>query len=574
VPNSAGRLAVLQEVLLALSGDLDRRQLYEGAVSGARRLLGVPLAAALAWDPGREELVVEAVSSDDAAAPLLPAADLALCTGPAYSSRTTVVVEDLDGHPRAPAVARALKLGAAAATPLVGSHTVLGAIFVAHFKNGADRGGLSPEDLRLLELLANHVGLMLVGAEAVATAVRRLAKAEELAAAFRGIGEARDRDVILMRGLDCATTILGADRAAVYLSNGRDEIHFVASRRLSRMYIDEVIKRFRRSVGGLIPVARTPIYVADMATDPRTRVLHELAMYEGLHSALIMPLIHRGQLFGAIALYHDLVWSYGPEDLAPVRGLADEMALALAHTNLHVQTQRQLAHMRVLEQVARGAAEAGSATERAERAVRAVVERGAAVRAWALRVDGTAWATAGEEPTVGAREAAHQAAQAAVLAGRAIARPPVVAAPLRHDGALVLELPLPRPVEARPPTIFQVVAEELDLSLDLDLATAVATHLVAAFTQARASAAQGLAAALAGVPAGVLLFDDEGRVVFHNQAALAVHGLDGHDPTGWRAADFLSQATAAKGRTLDRLQAPVVAPDGTALGEVAIYRPK
>src|SRR5262249_22659704 len=157
LPTSAGRLAVLQEVLQALSGDLDPRRLYEGAVSGARRLLGVPLAVALAWDPGRGELVIEAVSSDAAAAPLLPAADLSLRAGPAYGSRTTIVVEDRDAHPRAPAVARALRLGAAAATPLVGAGSALGVIFVAHFKDGGPVDGLSSEDLRLLELLANHV---------------------------------------------------------------------------------------------------------------------------------------------------------------------------------------------------------------------------------------------------------------------------------------------------------------------------------------------------------------------------------------------------------------------------------
>src|SRR5262249_6493875 len=154
--------------------------------------------------------------------------------------------------------------------------------------------------------------------------------------------------------------------------------------------------------------------------DPRTRVIHELATHEGLHSMLLMPLIHRGQLFGAIALYHDLVWRYEAEDIAPVRALADEMALALANANLHQQIQRQLVHLRVLERIARVASEPGSGAERAARVVAALVGGAVAVRAWALRVDGTAWAAAGEGAAD--REAAQQAAQAALLAGRAIAR--------------------------------------------------------------------------------------------------------------------------------------------------------
>src|SRR5262249_20840859 len=190
-PSSAGRLGILQEVLAALGPDLDQHRLLEGAVSGARRLLGVPLAAALAWDPGRGELVVAAVSSDDPAASFVPAGDLAVCAGPAYTSRTTMTIDDLGAHPRAPAVAQVLRLGSAAAAPLLGGGSAHGVLVVAQVKQSE---GLTPEDLRLLELVASHVGTMLAGAEAVATAMRRMAKAEELATAFRSIGEARDRD--------------------------------------------------------------------------------------------------------------------------------------------------------------------------------------------------------------------------------------------------------------------------------------------------------------------------------------------------------------------------------------------
>jgi GAF domain-containing protein len=566
LPTSASRLGVLQEVLHALSPDLDQRRLHEGAVAGARRLLGVPLAAALSWDPGRGELVVEAVSSDDAAATYVPAGDLALCAGPAYASRTTITIDDLEAHPRAPAVAHALRIGATAAAPLLSGSTAHGVLVVAQLKRSAPPDGLSPEDLRLFELLADHVGNMLAGADAVATAVRRAAKAEELAQAFRSIGECRDRDAIINCGLECSTAIFGADRAAFYQYTGRGDITFAASRRLSRLYLDEVLKRYRRSVGGLIPIARTPIYVADVTTDPRTRVMHDVAAHEGLRSMLLMPLIHRGQLFGAIALYHDLVWHYEPEDIAPVRALADEMALALANANLHQQTQRQLAHLRVLERVARVAAEAGSAAERADRVLRVLVERGAAVRAWTLGEGGAPWATAGDDGAGPAREAAGQAAQAALLAGRAVARSggpgPMVAAPLGAEGAVVLELAPPRPAEARPPTMFHAIAEEPDVGLELELVAGVAGHLAAGIAAAQAAAAAGLAATLAGVPRGVLVLDTEGRVVFHNQEALAAHGLEGRDLTGWRAADLLPEGG----------QRALVGPDGTPLGEIIVGR--
>src|SRR5262249_54051972 len=134
-------------------------------------------------------------------------------------------------------------------------------------------------------------------------------------------------------------------------------------------------------------------------TDPRSRALHEIAAHEGLHTTLIMPILQRGQLYGALALYHDLVWPYELEDHARARALADELAVALANLALHQSTQRQIANLRTLEAVASAAAAPGSVAERSQRVTRILVERGAAVRSWVLAADRTLIAAAGEGAT-------------------------------------------------------------------------------------------------------------------------------------------------------------------------------
>src|SRR5262244_952719 len=109
---SADRLDLLRELCIALTGDLDRRGLLEAVANGTRRLLGAPLAAALSWDAARAEPVLEAVARDETVAPL----------------------------------ARALRVEAVAAVPLLGNGEAHGVALVAV------RRRLGPDDLRLLEI--------------------------------------------------------------------------------------------------------------------------------------------------------------------------------------------------------------------------------------------------------------------------------------------------------------------------------------------------------------------------------------------------------------------------------------
>jgi GAF domain-containing protein len=631
-------MSVLHEIALALSGELDRRRLYEGIVQGARRLLGVPIAAVMSWDPGRGELVTEAASGELPQV-ALPPNQLPALIGRAFEERNTVMVDDFEAQPRtkSPRYALARRLGAAAATPLLrrqlasrdpdatnpGSgqeRAPIGIIFVAHRRDEVPASTLDLEDVRVLEVLAEHVAEALSNAETVAGAIRRLARVEELAGAYRSIVEARDRDVIVSRALDCATTILGADRAAVYLADRRESLVHAAGRRLSRHYLEAVGKGYRRSVGQTVMLARAPIYVADMSTDPRTRVLHDIAAAEGIRSALVVPLLYRNELMGALALYHDLVWRYDAEDITPVKGLADQVALALANAALHDQTQRQLAELRVLDAVVRGVSEPVTEEERERRAVQAITMGGGATCAWVFRSHpgGLRLAAHAGMSTI-AEEDAADAAVAALEAQKTITHPlrgeALVAAPIVYReellGVLVLSPPRAPRNEGRPGTTHVQFGEENLPAERHEFASTAAGQLATAITHARLYAAahdasSRLAAILVSMPDGILVYDQAERIVFYNEHALDLLELKGTDPTGWgqkewiaamrdRHTDFeavaaaVEQAKAAvvsggavhrmdlefsrpRRRVLERISAPVRSPAGEFLGQVVVLR--
>jgi GAF domain-containing protein len=563
--SGASRLSVLNEIALALSGELDRRRLYEGIVQGARRLLAVPVAVTMSWDPARSELTTEA-STCDGASDTLPLSEVPTCVARAITERTTVAAEDFEAQPRARRFLEAPRLGAAAAIPLMSKGTPLGVLFVAHHKaepidiGTAAAAMLESEDLRLLEVLAGHMAFALANAEIVASATRRLARAEELAVVFRGIMEARDREVIVARALDCATTILGADRAAVYLLGGEQRFTMIAGRRLSRHYLEAAARLYWRSVGNLASTARAPAYVPDLCTDPRSRVMHDYAAAEGVHTLLLVPILYRDHLLGAIGLYHDLVWSYEPEDIAPVRQLADHVALALTDCALAQQTQRQLAELQVLEAVVRGTSEPVSELERQTRAASAIVSGGGAERVWVFGADpGGALSLAAHAGRSGVLdEFAAAAARVAARERQAVRHPappgePLVAAPVVfHDevlGALVLSPPRPLHVDTRPGTV-QLLFDGDGASADarLEFASTAAGQLAHAIAHARllseATLASGrLEAVLTHMPCGVLVYDKNSRIVFHNALVLEAYGLGETDVTGW-GADEWARATA------------------------------
>jgi GAF domain-containing protein len=450
----SARLATLHEIMRALAAEPDTRRLHEAAAQGARSLLDAPAALVVTRGEDRRTFNVEASAG---AAP----AELPLSLAHALDQRhaftedwaaagAQTVVVPLGGEMRAQALVIVLQPGRRA----------------------------GKDDLALAELLGQHVALALVHAAGAASSARRIARVEEHAAALRRIAEAHERGAVIERALDTATTLLGADRAAIFLVGARDDVVEAWSRRLSKQYVEVISRGYRASAGALLVRTGAPIYLADVSTDPRTRVVHELAREEGLRSALLVPLLHRGRPLGAVALYHDISWTYDTEDLTLVRAFADQLALSLADSALHAEHARRLRQLHLLQTMVAAGAERGehaSGLERARRALAAMVAGGLPC-AWLYLREGRALrlvAHAGASALDG--RVSEEAARAALAVRRALTHvsgdaPPLAAAPLgarEPVGALVVAPPLPPPPKPRPGTLH-LVLETIEGYADLD----------------------------------------------------------------------------------------------------------
>jgi GAF domain-containing protein len=348
-------------------------------------------------------------------------------------------------------------------------------------------GTLGPDEASLLETLAVAVSAGLTYAGTIATAERRQARAEALLQSYRSVADTRDRDTLFGRALDAMTAVLGADRAAIYLVDRQERITFAMGRRMSRQYLETACRNMGQSAGGIVALARVPVQVADASTDPRTRPLHSLAAAEGIHTLVIVPLLHRDELLGGIVLYHDIVIHYEPDDIAVARGFAEQVAVALATVNLTRGLERRLARARVLTAVWKAVTEAETDGECLARAVTAIVAGGAATQAWAFAPDGALAAQAGmsAHPRDEAVAAAHAARGGGALHGELTAAR--IAFRGEHFGELVLAAP-PRPAAAaatRPQTTVVQIRNEDDADERIELATMAAERLGGALANAR-----------------------------------------------------------------------------------------
>lgn len=86
-----------------------------------------------------------------------------------------------------------------------------------------------------------------------------------------------------------------------------------------------------------------PWSTEDMLADPQVTVLDKrLADEHGIHAWLSLPLLHQGQLIGALNLGRGRGGSFTPEDAEIAHDIANQLAIALQQHRLHNALQDQL----------------------------------------------------------------------------------------------------------------------------------------------------------------------------------------------------------------------------------------
>jgi GAF domain-containing protein len=357
-------LTTIGQVVRALIDESDTRRVHESLVHGALSLTGMAGALTATRHPATGDLTIEAQHG----LAVLEGGALPAVVRRALEERRILVADDA----RLP-VPDGESLRTLTALPVMREGRALAVLVVGH---APGHRRLSADDLAVLEILMAAGAVTLALGTTAADGARRLATVEEHAQSLRRVTTAQRTDAVIERALDGATTLFGADRAALYRADEAGGITYICARRLSRKYLHAVLDTYRTGLGGVLLRTTAPMVIPDMVTDPRSRKLHDAAREEGIHTAALLPFITGNRAAGALCLYHDIPWHYPEADVALARAFADQVAASLQEADQRDRLGRRAHLLEIGALLIRTLAQTGDGDDRVRAGLSAMVMAG------------------------------------------------------------------------------------------------------------------------------------------------------------------------------------------------------
>ncbi|MDT8898347.1 GAF domain-containing protein [Thermanaerothrix sp. 4228-RoL] len=150
--------------------------------------------------------------------------------------------------------------------------------------------------------------------------------------------------------------IFGLQVAWVGLAETDGRVRLLSQYPPDHPYPRSIRVRWDETPEGMGPVGRAirsgqPQITPDHATDSRFVPWREIALSLGLRSNAALPLINRGRVLGALALYSDRADFFDDEHLATLQTFAHQAAAALENAHLYEEAQRRLERVQALRRI-------------------------------------------------------------------------------------------------------------------------------------------------------------------------------------------------------------------------------
>jgi diguanylate cyclase (GGDEF)-like protein len=220
---------------------------------------------------------------------------------------------------------------AAIAAPLTYKGRVLGAISAQSYQ--ADAYG--PEDLELLQGIADIAAVAIENATYVAELDRRRLEAERIEEIGRALTGSLDAAEVVDKVIASATELLDADGGAVCLLEG-DEAR-IASSQGKAEYPSELRWPVEGTFLDSMLDTRRVVAMEDLQTC--SLMPDALRPYAKGSLSLAIPLIMNGEVAGALTVCRMRAEGFSEEDVHVGQRLASQAAVALANAQLHASIQ-------------------------------------------------------------------------------------------------------------------------------------------------------------------------------------------------------------------------------------------
>lgn len=237
------------------------------------------------------------------------------------------------------------------AVPLRAHEKLIGALTLS------DRTGRTYADreVALLQTFADQAALALENARLYEQTERQLKRIEALREIEKAITSTLDLSTILnvlMEKIDVFFTYPAAATVRLF-DKGTGLLEPAAAR---NMEIGEWIAEMRgvqhdeKSYGRLVIEEQSPLVIANLQTDSRTRHPHFYREH-GLISYAGVPLIAKDEALGVLGIYTKEEHSFSKEEIELLMVLAGQAAIAIHNARLYEHTQRQLKRIQGVSEI-------------------------------------------------------------------------------------------------------------------------------------------------------------------------------------------------------------------------------
>lgn len=221
-----------------------------------------------------------------------------------------------------------------AAVPLITAGRVLGAINVqttARHEYGAD-------EMELLGVIADLAAGAIEKATMYDSMRRQISELSTLAEVSETLTSPLYLEEVLRLIVEMASRTMEAKTCSLMLIDEETkELVIAAAHSATQAYLNRPHLRVGDGITGQVAREGKPVAVADVQTDPRYQA-KEMAVQEGLHGLLSVPLVVRDRIIGVFNCYKGRPHRFTDAEVKLFTTLANQTALAIENANLVVRS--------------------------------------------------------------------------------------------------------------------------------------------------------------------------------------------------------------------------------------------
>jgi len=326
----ATELSALREMGQAITSRLELPAVLEAVVAGAMRLLGSQHTQIILWDEASQSLRYGAALGTEADRVRNQQFELGRgINGVVALTREPMILDDYQGSPYV--VPECADVVATITTPVLFGDQLLG---VLHSHTTQPGRRFTPDDLRLLQMLAGQAAIAIENARLFAASERAAREARSLYEVAHSLTTSLDLTEVLHLISAKTTELLGTPHAQVVLwDEDAKTLRLGAAHGTEAEKVRQQRFRLGEGVNGVVAQTRAPLVVNDYQRFPqRISGMPELVAVIGV------PLLYRDRLLGVLTSHATTPgFAFTPDHLALLTSFADQAAIAIENARLFAE---------------------------------------------------------------------------------------------------------------------------------------------------------------------------------------------------------------------------------------------